>query len=1238
MRDFESYLHRAMEVWARIAGFARTRRARYIAIGIVSALLIYGIAGAVAVPRIVHQLLVRDVSAAIKRRITTGRVHFNPYTLRLRIERIGIAEQNGGRFAEIALLDVNASWSSLFRMAPIVSELTILRPRIDVTRNADGSFNFSDLLAPGPSPAQPSPTPKFSVSNIRVIDGTLAFDDRANGERHEIDRLELGIPFISDLPGTEDIVVQPLLQMQVDGRPVRIAGVSKPFGGSLESAINLHFIRVELPRYARYLPQSVALKVPSGVLSVDLLVRFRQTESAPSIVINGSISVDGLDLRDSSDAAFLSLDHGEAKMADVEPLEGVANLSEVAIAGLKANLVRNQDGSTNIAAIMRAAPQETPPSSPSPPKPQAVASPSAAAAATPHLDAGVESIKVTGSSIKLKDLSAPREASVDVEGIDASVENLRLNGQVPASFRFAAVLRSGGTLGAKGSFDMAGPDFAADVALDGVALPALQGFAQDVFAGAIDSGKLSAHGAIRGRVSGSQFDLHAEPADVAVDEFALQAPPRRKSPVAWKHFGISIADFDLAQRIVDVAEVRASGIKLMVRRERNGRVSLAALMKPQARWQEAGGHGGKAPNPNLHAPAAAVSPSPQPQWRYKVGSVAIEDTEARLEDRAEGRRVNAGFAPLNIHAKGISSDLSKPVEFEVDGVRDGSGTFKVQGTAAIDPLNADLHVDTTGLQVAEAADYVIAPLNADLSSASLTTSADLSLAQSPDGFRVRYRGDATVGNLAASDKLTGDDFLNWRSLHVSDIDVDVGATPSFVRVGGVALSTFYARVILDSSGKLNLNDILGSPSRPPKSLTRELAAEAETPAPAPTPSPAAPPHPNTDITVGKVTLDEGHVDYTDDFIKPHYSANLTDIGGSVGEFGTATQVAAPVELRGRVNGSAPLLISGTINPLAPMAFVDLRAKAEGIELTGLSPYSTKYTGYPIVKGTLTANVHYLLNQGELRAENHIFLDQLTFGDRVESATATNLPVRFAVAVLKNSRGEIDLDVPVSGSLSDPQFRIGAVIWNAFANLITKAISSPFSLLASAVGGIAGGGGGDLSYVAFDPGRATLTPEAKKELATLGNALVDRPALRLSISGRVDTKVDMDGMREAWVADQIRAQKTRDTGAIEDSDAHLSPADYDKYLARAYYKAKFPKPRDFIGMAKKLPPDQMKKLMLTNAPVSEADLRKLADARANAVRQYLSVTVAPSRLFISEPKLDAEGIKEGPATRADLSLQ
>jgi hypothetical protein len=434
------------------------------------------------------------------------------------------------------------------------------------------------------------------------------------------------------------------------------------------------------------------------------------------------------------------------------------------------------------------------------------------------------------------------------------------------------------------------------------------------------------------------------------------------------------------------------------------------------------------------------------------------------------------------------------------------------------------------------------------------------------------------------------------------------------------------------------------PGAAPTSLTREKSVGAPVPTAAQPvaaqgESARAPDHSGgPEIEISRTVLEGGNINYSDNFIKPNYSAQLTEIKGKIGAFGTQSTKPADLEVQGQVNGSSPIDIVGSLNPLAPMAFVDIKAKADGIELSNLTPYSTKYTGYPITKGTLTVDVHYHLENKELTADNHLFIAQLTFGPHVQSPNAVNLPIALAVSLLKNSKGEINITVPISGSLSNPQFSIGQVVWQAFSNLILKAVTSPFALLASAMGSA----NQQLDHVEFAPGLATLTPDSQARLNTLATALKDRPALRLSIAGRVDPSVDREALRAVMLDRKVKMQKVkelRDRGESADVDTvKLTPDEYDKYLKMAYGQAKFQKPHNFLGLAKSLPPAEMKKLMLANTDVTDADLKELANARALTVRRFLGKQVDPIRLAVVAPKLDAGGIAgKGKTTRVDLAI-
>ena len=213
------------------------------------------------------------------------------------------------------------------------------------------------------------------------------------------------------------------------------------------------------------------------------------------------------------------------------------------------------------------------------------------------------------------------------------------------------------------------------------------------------------------------------------------------------------------------------------------------------------------------------------------------------------------------------------------------------------------------------------------------------------------------------------------------------------------------------------------------------------------------------------------MDFSDHFIKPNYNARFQDLGGRVSGLESFAEKRADVLLEGMWGSHAPVKITGQINPLIENPYVDLNLNISDIELSPFSPYSGKYIGYILEKGKLTFNVAYRMENRKQEATNGIYINQLTLGDSVESPDAVSLPIKLAIALLKDREGNIVLDLPVSGSLDDPQFKIGKMVLTILKNLIVKIVTSPFA----ALGALAGGGEG-LSYLEFDAGISEINAE------------------------------------------------------------------------------------------------------------------------------------------------------------------
>jgi acylphosphatase len=395
------------------------------------------------------------------------------------------------------------------------------------------------------------------------------------------------------------------------------------------------------------------------------------------------------------------------------------------------------------------------------------------------------------------------------------------------------------------------------------------------------------------------------------------------------------------------------------------------------------------------------------------------------------------------------------------------------------------------------------------------------------------------------------------------------------------------------------------------------------------------------VEIGGITLQGGTIKFTDKSVKPTYTANLTQIGGRVSSLSMKKDTVADVEVRGKLNDYVPLEINGKVNPWKEHFFVDLTASTKDFELGPLSPYSGKYVGYTIDKGQLSFDLKYLIVQKKLESQNRILLDQFTFGDKVESPEATKLPVRLAVALLKDRKGQINLDIPVSGNIDDPKFSVWKVVWQIIGNLLVKAATSPFALL-----GALFGGGEELSYLEFDYGRANLAEPNLKKIDTVVKALDDRPALKLDIQGYVDVERDTEGLKNYLFQRKVRAQKLKElikkgAEAAPVDDIKVEPNEYEKYLRLAYDAEKFPKPRNIVGLAKTLPVPEMEKLMLTNTIVKEEELRTLANQRASNVKDAIlkSGKISSDRVFLVETKsLTPEKKENIKNSRVDFKLK
>lgn len=683
------------------------------------------------------------------------------------------------------------------------------------------------------------------------------------------------------------------------------------------------------------------------------------------------------------------------------------------------------------------------------------------------------------------------------------------------------------------------------------------------------------------------------------------------------------ATIDSVQQSAVVGTVTFDGFKASMRREADGRLDLVKFFAP-------------APGKVVPAPVAtpAKAEADTKPWAVRLGALKLVAAALRFEDSTLTKVAPMVIDPLDLTVDDIDLTGAKPLKLALKALVNQKGSLETNGSLAWAPLAIDLAVDAKDIDLVALQGWAGDRPNALLTRGAASFQGKVKMDGSP--LKVALNGDTRFTNFNVLDKVTATDLMRWRSLDINGIEFV--NEPTRVNINSVAIADFFAYVTLSPEGKLNLKDVVRQDDEGGSSAKTASAvpstADQKTVSSA-LPAPAAKPMP---VHIGRIVMQGGNIIFNDQFIKPNYRANLTGLAGRVGPLDP--KKPGEIDIRGAVDKTAPLKIAGKIDTLGSELYLDIAATAKGIDMPTFSPYSGKYVGYAIEKGKLSVDIHYHVEKGELRAENNVFLDQLTLGEKVESPDALSIPINLALALLKNRHGEIDVHLPISGSINDPQFSIGGLIVKVILNLLTKAATAPFALLGSVLGD-----GEEMSAIDYSSGLAQITPEAEKRLQALSKALTDRPALKLEITGRADPEHDPEALKRTILERKVKAQKLSENvkkGEASDSleEIELKSEEYAKYLTLAYKEEKFAKPKNVVGLTKSLPVPEMEQLMLANINAGDSEMRDLAERRAVAARTWLveQGAVPGDRVFVLEPKIGAEADSKKSGSRVEFSLR
>ena len=800
----------------------------------------------------------------------------------------------------------------------------------------------------------------------------------------------------------------------------------------------------------------------------------------------------------------------------------------------------------------------------------------------------IDNIKLAGGVVHFEDVRPSEPIEFLYDDLSFELKNLSTLPEDSADMTLVAIGPAGGRIDWSGNFSLIPFTSEGTLKVTDGKMKAFWPYVRDSVPLVLEDGVISLSSEYKLNLS-KETELQLNNVAVSIAPFAIKAPDGR--PLAkLERLDVSETSVNLAKQQVIVGKIRSNKLETWAALEADGQLDWQKLFASQPSKPAA-----KAAAEPASTPAAADSPKPESTAPSKPWQVLLKDVQLRnytvhLADRSATPAVALDITPLNVDLQDFDSLNGSPFKLKLDSGVGKQGKITADGTVNLAPVNAQLNVKTQDIDLRVAQSYINPFIRLELRSGMLGSDLKVNL-KSTEPLALSVTGRAQIDQLHTLDTLKTRDFLKWQQVVVEGLNYQHGDSLSIDRIN---LFQPYVRFMINDDRTTNIDDLLIP--QPADSGAKSTAAK-----PASNEKPLG-------IHIGGIAINDGSANFADFSLTPNFATAVQQLNGQIGTIDSRQAKPASVDIKGKVDRYAPVTIKGAVNPFDPMASLDIATSFKRVELTTLTPYSGKFAGYRIRKGRLNLDLHYLITKGQLKAENKVVVEQLQLGEKVDSPDAVSLPLKLAIALLKDVDGKISIELPVTGDLNNPQFSVMPIVWQTLRNLIVKAAAAPFKMIG---GLISGGGSQDLGTVSFAPGSSELSKDAEAALVKLSQALKERPALRLEIEGTAAQSSDGPLLAEQRLEREYQynyykmLQRRGDKVPAQASLLQVPDSEKGPLLEGIYRtRLKTQPPAEWKDLGKEERTAKMREGVIKFWSGSDVLLRQLGQDRASSIKDYL----------------------------------
>jgi len=1144
---------------------------------LLSFIAFYTLFGFLVLPLILESQIPKSIAEITNSKITIKDISLNPYLFKIELVGVELRDNEENHLASFESLYIDLKFLSLLSGALHVKDITLKNPKVSLVYDKDKIFNFSKLIKQSNenesnTTDKNTDLPRVIVDNITLSNGSVLYEDFTKPKKFQFmaDAISFKLTDIDTNDFTQSRAKFRFNSNLQDGGEVdlraNILGL-KPF--IIDGSVDIK--EVKLYSAWKYIQDALGVEVADGVVTFGATYNFNIDDINATHVDNIHIALNDLRVKPKdANSDILTLKSLSISDANMKPMAYMLSVKDVFLDSLNANVERNAKGEIDWSGYFKSSE-----SSSEDIKKEDNAS---------KWSVAVDRVELKKMGVSFKDSSIKPSVTSKLNSINAEIKNITLLGEEPITYALDLLLNTNATCTLEGLLIHKNLSLKSYAKCANFDITHYNPYIDKIAKDELKRYNIALKGAVFGfdanlslNKAEEEIELHVEDSNFDIKNLSLNKRDNNKPLAQFKNFSLAGAKIDTKTKELHVEKISLDELALDVKKAKDGTLNLGGLVETK-----------EAKKSTQSKKIAEQS------YRVKLDSFDIKSAKLLYEDKSIEDGSITTIDKINISAKNIDSKEKSWFDYSLDLRVNDSGSISSKGSIKHTPLEQKGAFELKNISLKELTPYLRESTFLKISDGYFSLNGKSSYKQNADKYRATVDGSLSVKNFFLHDTRDGSTIASFVKANLNSFKFDT--LYNALNMDEMLLDSFYIDAQIDKNKTMNLAKLL----REKKQHEAEEKPSNKTP---------------LSYKLLNLKVTNGSANFADYSLPLDFKTSIHSLNGNVYAISSAKEEVSYVEIDGGVDEYGSAKLKGSVEAADIKSYMDLNFNFRNLNLNNFSGYSAQFAGYKIDEGKFFLDLEYKIFDSQLLGKNSLIIKKIKLGDEIEDENITKLPLGFAVALLEDSDGVIDINMPVEGDISKPDFKYGSMILKTFVNLIVKAVASPFKFLASAMGI----SGEDMDFVEFEASEALVLASEREKLDNIAKMLQEKPKLSLSITGGFDAKVDKEAIQAKKLTQLILNENANGVGVsvktvesicskfLGSQNITLLKEEIEKKYQKELFKLEYQK--------------ALFEMCTEMQSVSKEELRELADTRVKIIANYLIETknIEPSRVIKEEIK-------------------